>query len=285
MPQETLLYFRRSGLLPHVEMRRADSSCACYQTHTHDELSVGAVDAGSATHRNRHDATTIHQGTAVLINPGEAHSCNPDAGQRWSYRMLFINAGWMEQLQADLPGASSSALGFLALDSHDMPMVYRHFDSVFNALAHAENPLAADQKLIGFLARHVLSHANTPSGRGGPQGQLQRARELIMDQLSHNVTLTAMANAAGLSPYQLIRRFRQAYGQTPHAFQLDQRINRGKQLLKRGDSLVEVALQLGFADQSHFQRHFKQRHAVTPKGYLGFNAAHSTRSGLARTST
>ncbi|CAN5391513.1 AraC family transcriptional regulator [soil metagenome] len=282
MSEEALLYFRRSGPLPHVEMRRADRSCACYQTHTHDEFSVGVVDAGRATHRNRNGPKTIRQGTTVLINPGEAHSCNPDAGQRWSYRMLFIEAGWMGRLQADLPGVSGGAAAFFALDGHDAPAVYRQFDSVFNALAQGENPLAADEKLIGFLMRHALAHADAPRGGGEPEGQLKRARELIMDQLSHNVTLTAMAHASGLSPYQLIRRFRQAYGQTPHAFQLDQRINRGKQLLKRGDSLVEVALQLGFADQSHFQRHFKQRHAVTPKVYLGLNPAQSSPSRVAR---
>jgi AraC-like DNA-binding protein len=64
-----------------------------------------------------------------------------------------------------------------------------------------------------------------------------------------------------------LRSFKQAYGQTPHAFQLDQRINQGKQLLKRGGSLADVAHSLGFADQSHFQRHFKRRHAVTPRVY------------------
>lgn len=57
------------------------------------------------------------------------------------------------------------------------------------------------------------------------------------------------------------------YGQTPHAYQIDQRINRAKQLLKRGEPIADVALQLGFADQSHFQRQFKQRLATTPRHY------------------
>ena len=269
MSQEGSLYFRRSGPLPHVEMRRADSSCVCYQTHTHDEFSLGVVDAGSATHRNRNGPKTIRQGTTVLINPGEAYSCNPDAGQRWSYRMLFIEAGWMGRLQADLPGVSGGDPAFFAVENHDAPAVYHHFDSVFTALEQGENPLAADEKLICFLMRHALAHADRPRGRHRPEGQLKRAKEIIMDQLSDNVTLTTMADASGLSPYQLIRRFKQTYGQTPHAFQLDQRINRGKQLLKRGHTIAEVALQLGFADQSHFQRHFKKRHAVTPKVYQG----------------
>ncbi|MBL4831414.1 MAG: helix-turn-helix domain-containing protein [Aliivibrio sp.] len=43
-----------------------------------------------------------------------------------------------------------------------------------------------------------------------------------------------------------------------------------RQLLQHGTSLVETASQLGFADQSHFQRHFKRRLAITPKQYQGF---------------
>ncbi|MDX1344059.1 MAG: helix-turn-helix transcriptional regulator, partial [Reinekea sp.] len=66
---------------------------------------------------------------------------------------------------------------------------------------------------------------------------------------------------------QLIRSFKARFGQTPHAYQLDSRIKRAKQLLRSGQALSSVALELGFADQAHFQRHFKRRLAVTPKVY------------------
>jgi AraC-like DNA-binding protein len=54
---------------------------------------------------------------------------------------------------------------------------------------------------------------------------------------------------------------------TPHAWQLDRRIERARALLEQGMSLADAALQLGFADQSHFQRAFKQRVAATPGEY------------------
>lgn len=54
MSQDASLYLRRSGVLPYVEMRRAERSCPCYQTHTHDEFSLGVIDAGTATYRNGH---------------------------------------------------------------------------------------------------------------------------------------------------------------------------------------------------------------------------------------
>ena len=267
MNRESSQNFQRSGLRPHLEMRRAYQSAGCYHTHTHDEFSVGVIDAGSATYRHLQRLKTIHQTTTVMINPGEAHSCNPCVGQRWSYRMLFIDAGWMGQLQASLPDWRGSDYTPLTRSSSDTVASYHQFDDLFETLARDENPLAADEKLIQFLTTHCLGQGDGGLDKRQPEHALNKAKELLMDQLDHNVTLDAVAHVAGLSPYHLIRRFKQAYGQTPHAFQLDQRINRGKQLLKLGHSIVEVALKLGFADQSHFQRHFKKRHAITPKAY------------------
>jgi AraC-like DNA-binding protein len=95
-----------------------------------------------------------------------------------------------------------------------------------------------------------------------------RARELIMDQLDSNLQLDTLAGVAGLNRFQLIRSFKREFGQAPHAFQLDARIKQARVRLRRGDcSLNALALDLGFADQAHFQRHFKLRTALTPGQY------------------
>lgn len=267
MPLTTETYFHRSKLLPHVEMRRANQSAACYHTHSHDEYSVGVIDAGTASYRNRQQQARIHAGMTVMINPGDAHSCNPDGGQRWSYRMLFLDARWMADFQRQaLPPGGDDYGPFARICSAEAASK-QAFDTLFQILEQGENPLAADEALICFLMAHGFDRVAVERPRVLPRPALARARSLILDQLAENITLAELAAASDLSPYHLIRCFKQAYGQTPHAFQLDQRINRGKQLLKQGHSIVDVAQQLGFADQSHFQRHFKNRHALTPRGY------------------
>jgi AraC-like DNA-binding protein len=203
----------------------------------------------------------------VLINPGNAHACNPDPGQHWSYRMLFMEAGWVGGLQADIGGLTDTGFVPFAARSSRSPQAYAAFHRLFTLLEHNTDPLAADEALLQLLALHGAGLRAPPLFTRPPRLPLQRARALILDQLGDTLRLDAIADVAGLSPYHLVRSFKQAYGQTPHAFQLDQRINRGKQLLKRGQTLVNVAHSLGFADQSHFQRHFKHRHAVTPKVY------------------
>lgn len=260
--------FKRSALLPQVEMRRANHSLACYHTHTHDEFSVGVIDAGSAVCRRGKRQQTLQQGTVVVINPGDAHSCNPRADQAWSYRMLFINARWLGSLQADLPGSSSGDYRPLAAVSAPAARAYAQFDALFDTLEREDDEAwGLEEKLIEFLMAPGLGDGGWALASSTPQSQLGRAREMILDQLEGKITLDDVAQVAGLSRYHLIRSFKQAYGQTPHAFQLDQRINRAKHLLKQGNTMVDVAQQLGFADQSHFQRNFKKRHAVTPMHY------------------
>ena len=93
---------------------------------------------------------------------------------------------------------------------------------------------------------------------------------MISQQLNINHSLSDLAIAAGLSRFQLIRSFKQQYGMSPHAYQLDKRIKQAKVLLKSGHSILDTSLLLGFSDQSHLQRNFKKRLAITPKQYQTF---------------
>ncbi|WP_199775933.1 MULTISPECIES: helix-turn-helix transcriptional regulator [unclassified Enterobacter] len=70
-----------------------------------------------------------------------------------------------------------------------------------------------------------------------------------------------------MSRYQLIRAFRAVTGMTPHAYQLNRRVNQARQWLQSGSEITDIAYRLGFADQSHFQRVFKAHTGVTPGCY------------------
>jgi len=55
---------------------------------------------------------------------------------------------------------------------------------------------------------------------------------------------------------------------TPHAYMLNQKIYKSKALLQNNISIAEVAIELGFFDQSHFHKAFKSVYALTPKEFL-----------------
>jgi AraC-like DNA-binding protein len=56
-------------------------------------------------------------------------------------------------------------------------------------------------------------------------------------------------------------------GITPHAYRLNCRIDRARELLRQGRDIAETALECGFYDQSHLHRHFKAVTTVTPREY------------------
>ena len=270
MTQDQTLFFKKSDALPFVEMRRADRSSACYHTHAHDEFSFGVIDSGQADYLNLSRRNLVGRGTTVTINPGEAHSCNPKAGS-WSYRMLFVDTGWIGQLQQEMLNSHGrDYLPFVELFESDL-QTYQAFDQLFESLLSESNSLVAESLLIQFLECRFLMRCSRAKDAVRPDfHRVQRVKELIMDQLDTNISLDEFAEHSGLSRYHLIRSFKQKYGQPPHAYQLDQRINKAKALLQQGKSLVDTASLLGFADQSHFQRNFKKRLAVTPKQYQAF---------------
>lgn len=69
---------------------------------------------------------------------------------------------------------------------------------------------------------------------------------------------------AGISKYQVLRRFQKAYGLPPHAWLLQQRAERARRLIRDGSGLALAATSAGFADQSHMTRVFVRQFGFTP---------------------
>lgn len=90
----------------------------------------------------------------------------------------------------------------------------------------------------------------------------------IRCNVARRITLGEIAGLAQLSVFQLIRAFRRELAMTPYRLVLELRIEYAKHLLTQGASIADAALGAGFADQSHFTRHFKRSTGVTPKKFF-----------------
>lgn len=265
MKQDKTVFFKRNELLPFVEMRQASLSTACYHAHSHDEFSFGVIDSGSAYYQNLKQRNQIGAGDTVTINPGDIHSCNPMLAD-WSYRMLFVDANWVGRLQSEI--LATDNIDYLPFSDilNRSPQAYQEFQALFFCLLNELNPLVAESLLIQYLQQYFL----VKKTQKFDSLNIRRVKELISDQLDINHSLNDLAKESGLSRYHLIRSFKQRYGLSPHAYQLDERIKHAKTLLKTGHSLIDTSHLLGFTDQSHLQRNFKKRLGVTPKQYQSY---------------
>lgn len=128
--------------------------------------------------------------------------------------------------------------------------------------------------LVATLTAHLLRHycAHKPIqiiNAGLPKTKLKQVLEYIQDHLNQELTLLELAAIAQVSPNYFATQFKQSTGLAPHQYVIKQRIEKAKELMIAGfGSLAEVAELVGFADQSHFTRHFKRLVGITPKKFL-----------------
>ena len=267
MPSHLAHRFWCSPALPFAESRIACDSSACYAPHSHAHVSIGAVDGGRSVLHHGRQSQALSRGDVVLIPAGEVHACNPEDNGQWSYQMLYLDPDWVRQVLGEMDDVDAQLLHHLPPGTAPAQLHARltGLNRCLFGSASAQDKEAALLLFVGDVlgcAQARRSHAQPDAPR------LRRVQAMIQARCAEVLTLDEMAAQACMSRYHFVRSFKRAVGMTPHAWQLDQRIQQARHLLKQGMSLADAALHLGFADQSHFQRAFKQRVATTPGNYL-----------------
>ncbi|MBA1155802.1 helix-turn-helix domain-containing protein [Microvirga mediterraneensis] len=117
------------------------------------------------------------------------------------------------------------------------------------------------------VARRYGDVAALPRQWGGGLApwQERRAKELLDVHMGGGITLDTLARSCGLSVRHFTRAFRQSTGMAPYQWLQYRRMEKAKQLLEESSApLSTIALDCGFADQSHFTRTFSRVVGVTP---------------------
>jgi AraC family transcriptional regulator len=210
----------------------------------------------------------IGPGQFILLDRGERQPSITWSGTR---ETLYVRLRH-EQLRQLLPQADDSPASvepqFAAVDVSVQRLVRCLYDE---ARAGAPSGAAYAQALSLALAQRLL--ARYARRAGGFQrrrdaftpARMVRIRDYVQANLGRDTSLLELAKVAGLSPHYFLHLFKQAFGVTPHRYLLAQRVEAAKRLLSDGAlSLSEIALSLGFADQSHFTATFRRIAGTTP---------------------
>ena len=130
---------------------------------------------------------------------------------------------------------------------------------------------------VQLVRRHSNTRLNPMrTGDGLGRHKLRRAVDYIHQHLAGDVPLADLASGADLSPFHFSRLFKQSTGLAPHQYVLRTRVERARDLLLMGDRTVaDVALEVGFCDQSHLTGHFKRLFGVTPREFRHQTASRS----------
>jgi AraC-like DNA-binding protein len=219
-------------------------------------------------------------GRAVRVDPVIEGSCNfydlgrdPVAFMAEPFHPLFfyIPHGALSEL-ADEVGAPHATL----VCRHGKPIedeVLRGLGSSLLPALHARqqsNALFVDHVLLALRAHLVRNHGGVrahslPAPHGLAPWQERWAKELMRAHLVGGIALATLAAACDLSPSAFVHAFKRSTGFSPHQWLIQRRVELAME--RMGDahaSLAEIALECGFADQSHFTRAFMARMGVSP---------------------
>jgi AraC-like DNA-binding protein len=168
---------------------------------------------------------------------------------------LAVEGEWTGWTSNDLVLRQFAPLLLAAIDAPRNPM-----QAFLDHLILATALHVAEQ--YGGMRRNVLR-------RGGlAPWQLRRAQEMLAADLSGQTSLHDVAEVCGLSTSYFSRAFKASTGWAPHSWLQARRIDKARALLLDNRlPLADVALQSGFADQSHFTRVFKSITGQTPGAF------------------
>ncbi|MGV0908616.1 helix-turn-helix domain-containing protein [Martelella sp. FOR1707] len=148
------------------------------------------------------------------------------------------------------------------------PVMLQLAIAVSRAMVHGHHAksLLLDALLDAVCAHLLGQYGRVKSGRRFhtlAPWQERRAKELMDAHL--DVSMSALAEACGLSTAHFSRAFKRSTGLAPHQWQIGRRLERAQILLETSQhSIAEIALVCGFSSQSHFQNTFKRKTGISP---------------------
>ena len=247
-----------------------------FAPHLHDTFALGAIEAGASKIRYRDRTVTQRAGDVVVIPAREVHTGESDGPQGWSYRMLYLPEEVLvgftttDDLTFDGPSIADPELARRVVELHAL-------------LDAGTDRLRGQTALVDVLqmlcTRHAGGSVDQPGDRR-PSATLGLVRDYLEAQFAKPISLMELSALSGVSPFHLSRRFRARYGLPPYMYLELVRVNRAREMLRRGDPISRVAFDTGFSDQSHLTRRFKRVVGVPPGQYA--KTYGSTRAGETR---
>ena len=234
-----------------------------FAPHLHDTFGLGAIESGASKIRYHGRTVTQRAGDVVVIPAREVHTGESDGPQGWSYRMLYLPEDVLtgfttaDDLTFDAPSVADRELARRIIDLHSL-------------LDAGTDRLRGQTALVDVLQLLCTRHTRGGQRLGGPDRPsptLCLVRDYLEANFAKPISLLELSTLSGVSPFHLSRRFRARYGLPPYMYLELVRVNRAREMLRRGDPISRVAFDTGFSDQSHLTRRFKRVVGVPPGQY------------------
>ncbi|MBP2637749.1 MAG: AraC family transcriptional regulator [Firmicutes bacterium] len=237
-----------------------------FTRHTHRTLGLGIVEQGLRLYWCQDKSYHVKHGQIFIIPPNCEHGCGSVGGPH-SYRLLLIAD---QALQASGLIREQANYAFAQLVINDQGL-YARLRELHGKLTGDESDFVKKSFMLAVVGDIFEEYAQTPPARLEFNPDIEQAVRKVQSYIEENYSagflLEDIAQLAHISPYHLLRQFSRIVGIPPHIYQQQVRIRQAKQLLSQGCSILDTAMNTGFADQSHFSKVFKKLVGITPREY------------------
>lgn len=259
--------------IPGLSCLHATFTAQHFTPHSHEALVIAVTESGGASYTSRGRSAEATREVLLVFNPVEPHAGHMRHSRYWRYRGFYLASAAIGEM---LAAVGRSALPGFRTNAVDDPSLIQAFAAAHRALDDGDAGLGRE-RLIDACGRLFDAHGDTarrPSSRPAiDRSHVEVALARIKEQSRERLSVEALAAAAGLSPFQLIRRFHETTGMPPRAHLLRARLHDAIRQLRSGTSIAEAAIVAGFYDQSAFTTHFRQAYGITPGQYVRARSA------------
>ena len=261
MPSSTdRVRFFRPERLPGLELVEVSYERRAFPVHSHEEYVIGVITRGRECLSIRGTKHTAAPGDFILVEPGEPHANEAIDAGGLEYRVFYVPRTMVTE-----------AFGDVRFQDNVLPAnkLGRRWAALHRRMMSGAEDLELEGQFFALLGEILqLAGSLEPIARPAEQVKVALARAYLDARFAEPVSLGDLAAHVGLSPYHLLRSFRDQVGITPGAYQIQLRVLEARRRLRDGAGIAATATDLGFADQSHLTRHFQRIIGTSPGRYL-----------------
>jgi AraC-like DNA-binding protein len=221
-----------------------------------------AIESGNGCFYSRSSGEMkLRQNDVIILFPDDPHLYGPDL--EWETRWVVWHGPEASQLEN---------LGFIAKGNSRINggagivmLAYEKLHDLMNKEDLAS--ILKRKNIILEMIHDLFIAAKTGLAAGQMADRMERVLEQMQDFENSSLSIVDLAAFCGLSETHFRRVFKSYTGRSPKDFLVSVRISKAKELLTRGHSIKDTAMQLGYRDIFYFMRQFKEVTGQTPGNF------------------
>ncbi|WP_428242091.1 helix-turn-helix domain-containing protein [Gynuella sp.] len=239
-----------------------------FNRHVHEGYCIGVIEQGAQRFWRSGSNHIAARNSIILVNADQVHDGHRASENGWAYQACYPTVDVFSALSQEFAGPENAPWFEHAVE-HDNHMA-ELLRKMFNTLRESTNTLQRETAFYITMTQLLRNFGKRRPELTHLQHQPVAVRfvaDYLQQHFADNISLEHLAALVHLNPFYLVRLFTRTTGLPPHRYQIQVRIQRAKAMLRQKKPLKTIALDCGFSDQSHLNRHFKFVTGITPGQY------------------